>query len=132
MKTRKSDDSVREEVSALGERMKGAAKNAAGAATGNRRLEREGELENAEGRARQRTNNVLDETDGVRGGTVTRGAGSATGTLDEEVSALGQRVKGAAKNAAGAVAGNRRLEREGERENAEGRARQHHNKVTDL
>jgi len=131
MKTRKSDDSVHEEVSALGERMKGAAKDAAGAVVGNRRLEREGERENAEGRARQRTNNVLDETDGVRGGTVTR-SGRADGTVDEEVSALGQRVKGAAKNVAGAVSGNRRLEREGERENAEGRARQHHNKVTDV
>lgn len=131
MKTRKSDDSVREEASALGERIKGAAKDAAGAVVGNRRLEREGERENAEGRARQRTNNVLDETDGVRGGTITRD-GRADGTVDEEVSALGQRVKGAAKNAAGAVTGNRRLEREGERENAEGRARQHHNKVTDV
>lgn len=132
MKTRKHDDSVHEEVSALGERIKGAAKDAAGAAVGNRRLEREGELENAEGKARQRTNNVLDETDGVRGGTVTRGAGRADGTVDEEASALGQRVKGAAKNAAGALTGNRRLETEGELENAAGRARQHHNKVTDL
>jgi uncharacterized protein YjbJ (UPF0337 family) len=43
-------------------------------------------------------------------------------TIGEEASALGQRVKGAAKDAAGAVTGNRQLEREGERENAEGRA----------
>ena len=45
-------------------------------------------------------------------------------TLREEGSALGQRVKGAVKDAAGAVTGDRSLEREGERENAEGRARQ--------
>ena len=64
------DDSVGEEVSAFGERAKGAAKDAAGSITGNRRLEREGELENAEGRARQATNDVLDETDGVPGRTV--------------------------------------------------------------
>ena len=64
------DDSVAEEVSATGERVKGAVKDGVGAVTGNRSLEREGERENAEGRARQATNNVLDETDGVRGATV--------------------------------------------------------------
>jgi hypothetical protein len=37
-------------------------------------------------------------------------------------SALGQRVKGAAKDGIGAVTGNASLEREGERENAQGRA----------
>ena len=65
------DDSVSEEISAFGERTKGAAKDAAGSITGNRRLEREGELENAEGRARQASNDVFDETDGVSGRTVT-------------------------------------------------------------
>jgi uncharacterized protein YjbJ (UPF0337 family) len=64
------DDSVAEEVSATGERLKGAVKDGVGAVTGNRSLEREGERENAEGRARQATNNVMDETDGVRGATV--------------------------------------------------------------
>jgi len=64
------DDTLREEASALGQRVKGAAKDAAGAVTGNRSLEREGEAENAEGRRRQATNNVSDETDGVRGATV--------------------------------------------------------------
>jgi len=66
---RKSDDTVGEEVSAFGERAKGATKDAVGAVTGNKSLEREGERENAEGRARQATNNVMDETDGVRGAT---------------------------------------------------------------
>ena len=42
MEPRKSDDSVGEEVSAFGERTKGAIKDAAGAVTGNKSLEREG------------------------------------------------------------------------------------------
>jgi len=54
------------------------------------------------------------------------------GTVGEEVSAFGQRVKGVAKDAAGAVTGNRELEREGERDRAEGRERQASNYVTGL
>jgi uncharacterized protein YjbJ (UPF0337 family) len=54
------------------------------------------------------------------------------GTVGEEVSAFGQRVKGVAKDAAGAVTGNRDLEREGERDRAEGRERQASNYVTGL
>lgn len=64
------DDTLREEGSAFGQRVKGALKDAAGAVTGDRSLEREGEAENAEGRARQARNNVLDETDGTPGATV--------------------------------------------------------------
>ena len=52
-------DSMTEEASAFGQRVKGAAKDAAGAVTGNEALEREGEAENAEGRARQGRNEVL-------------------------------------------------------------------------
>ena len=70
MEQRKNDDTVGEEVSAFGERVKGAAKDLAGDIANDRGLEREGERENAEGRARQATNNVMDETDGVRGATV--------------------------------------------------------------
>ena len=66
----RKDDSVGEEASALGERMKGATKDAYGAVTGDRQVEREGERENADGRARQERNNMLDETDGVRGASV--------------------------------------------------------------
>jgi uncharacterized protein YjbJ (UPF0337 family) len=76
--TRKSDDTLAEEASALGERTKGAAKDVVGNITGNKSLEVEGKLENAEGRARQATNNVMDETDGVRGGTV-KPSGYVTG-----------------------------------------------------
>lgn len=64
------DDTLREEGSAFGQRVKGAVKYAAGAVTGDRSLEREGERENAEGRARQARNDVFDETDGVPGATV--------------------------------------------------------------
>ena len=63
------DDTLREEGSAFGQRVKGAVKDGAGALTGNRSLEREGEIENAEGRARQAGNDVFDETDGVPGAT---------------------------------------------------------------
>ncbi len=49
------------------------------------------------------------------------------GSVAEEVSAFGQRVKGAVKDGVGATTGNRSLEREGERENAEGRKRQAQN-----
>ncbi len=133
--TKHGDDTLGEEVSAFGERAKGATKNAAGALTGNRSLEREGERENAEGKARQARNDVFEETDGVPGKTVgNRSAestrGSAAGSVAEETSAFGERIKGATKNAAGAVLGNDRLEREGERESAEGRARQARNDVT--
>ena len=67
---RKKDDSVAEEASALGQRIKGAAKDAVGDIANDRGLEREGERENAAGRARQASNDIMDETDGVRGATV--------------------------------------------------------------
>src|SRR5436190_1310284 len=57
---KRSDDSLSEETSAFGERGKGAAKDGIGSITGNGRLEREGELENAEGRARQATNDAVN------------------------------------------------------------------------
>ena len=79
MDYRKKDDTVGEEAAAFGERVKGAAKDAAGHLTGNERLERQGERENAEGRERQARNNVMDETDGVPGATVNRGAGQNRG-----------------------------------------------------
>lgn len=129
------DDTLGEEISAFGERTKGAAKDAAGSLTGNRSLEREGELENAAGRARQANNDVFDETDGVPNTSVTNRSFDSTttrhdGTVGEEASATGQRVKGAAKDAAGSVLGLNSLEREGELENAAGRARQAQNDVT--
>jgi len=129
------DDTLGEEIAAFGERTKGAAKDAAGALTGNRSLEREGERENAEGRARQSRNDVFDETDGVSKRTVANRSFDSTsatrdGSIGEETSAVGQRVKGAVKDATGSLLGNESLERQGERENAAGRARQAENDVT--
>jgi uncharacterized protein YjbJ (UPF0337 family) len=123
------DDSLSEEVSAFGERTKGAAKDAMGSVTGNKRLEREGEAENLEGRARQANNDVFEETDGVPKASVTDRTASSlrgfeSGTLRDDAAALKDRAAGATKEAAGAALGNRRLEREGELQNAEGRARE--------
>lgn len=74
METRgKNDDTLGEEVSALGERTKGATKNLAGDLIDDEEMEAEGRRENAEGRARQATNNVMDKTDGVRGASVNSG-----------------------------------------------------------
>jgi uncharacterized protein YjbJ (UPF0337 family) len=123
------DDTLKEETSAFGERLTGATKDAVGSVTGNRRLEREGELENAHGRERQARNDVFDETDGVPERSVddrssVRNYGAGSGTISEEASAIGQRTKGAVKDGAGSLLGNERMEREGELENAAGRARQ--------
>jgi uncharacterized protein YjbJ (UPF0337 family) len=58
-------NSVSEEASALGQRAKGAAKDAFGAATGNESLEREGERQNAEGRRRQAENDAIGDNNGA-------------------------------------------------------------------
>ncbi|MDP2055095.1 MAG: CsbD family protein [Acidobacteriota bacterium] len=90
MEPRNSDGTVGEEVSAFGQRAKGAVKDATGAMTGNRSLEREGERENAEGRARQASNNVMDETDGTRnvtGRTNSTAGGYVTGLYSTPESA---------------------------------------------
>ncbi len=49
------------------------------------------------------------------------------GSVREEVSAVGQRVKGATEKAVGEVTGNDRLEDKGERENEAGKDRQQKN-----
>jgi uncharacterized protein YjbJ (UPF0337 family) len=63
---KQSDGTVREEVSAAALRAKGAAKDLAGSITNNPDLEREGERENAAGRARQASNTVVGGPDGAR------------------------------------------------------------------
>src|SRR5687767_13351539 len=93
-------DSFGEEASAFGQRVKGAAKDATGALTGNESLEREGERENAVGRARQHANDAVGDRDS-----------GPSGSIREEGAAFGERMKGAAKDAAGAVLGDERLER---------------------
>ena len=87
MSSNKRDDSVGEEASAFGERAKGAVKDAAGAVTGNRSLEREGEMENASGRARQASNNVMDESDGMRGTSAGGRSSMVTGLFRDRESA---------------------------------------------
>jgi uncharacterized protein YjbJ (UPF0337 family) len=52
-------NSVAEETSATGQRIKGAVKDAAGAITGDESLERKGERENAAGIDRQRKNDAV-------------------------------------------------------------------------
>ena len=49
------------------------------------------------------------------------------GSVREEVSSVGQRVKGATKDLAGDLSGDEALEEKGERENAAGRDRQRNN-----
>lgn len=49
------------------------------------------------------------------------------GSVREETSAAGQRVKGATKEAAGKVTGNENLEDKGDRENQAGKDRQRKN-----
>ena len=49
------------------------------------------------------------------------------GSVAEEASATGQRIKGAFKNAAGELIDDEALEEKGERENAAGRDRQNKN-----
>jgi uncharacterized protein YjbJ (UPF0337 family) len=71
-------DSFGEEASAFGQRSKGAVKDAVGSVTGNERLEREGELENAAGRQRQTSNTVLGNHD-VRSDSEHRGTYAQSG-----------------------------------------------------
>jgi uncharacterized protein YjbJ (UPF0337 family) len=76
------DDTVAEETSAFGQRVKGAVKDATGSITGNATMEREGERENAAGRARQANNDVMDETDGVPQRSVAGDQNFVTGLYD--------------------------------------------------
>ena len=89
----KNDDTVGEEVSAFGQRAKGVAKDAAGAVTGNRDLEREGERDRAEGRARQASNDAvdlnddMDDTDGLGRQRAASSSNYVTGLYDSPESA---------------------------------------------
>jgi uncharacterized protein YjbJ (UPF0337 family) len=87
MDNRNNDGTIEEEAAAFGQRVKGAAKDATGAMTGDRAMEREGERENAEGRARQAANDVVDSADGVRGHYTGDGSGYVTSLYDSPESA---------------------------------------------
>jgi len=80
MANQNNDDSIREELGGLGQEAKGHVKEGLGNLTGDRSLERSGERDQAIGDARAESNNVLDESDGVRGGTL--GAGGASDYRD--------------------------------------------------
>lgn len=56
---RRHDNSIAEETSATGQRIKGATKDAVGDLTGNESLEEKGERENAAGKDRQRRNDAV-------------------------------------------------------------------------
>ncbi len=56
---RRHDNSLAEETSATGQRVKGAIKDATGAITGNESLEEKGERENAAGKDRQKKNDAV-------------------------------------------------------------------------
>lgn len=56
---RHDTNSVAEETSATGQRIKGSIKDAAGELTGDERLEDKGERENAAGKDRQRKNDAV-------------------------------------------------------------------------
>jgi uncharacterized protein YjbJ (UPF0337 family) len=81
-------DSLGEEASALGQRVKGAAKDAAGNITGDERLEREGEGERAEGDARQEANDVIGDRGGAAA-TRARTGRSVHGLFTDRESAEG-------------------------------------------
>ena len=72
------DGGLGEEVSAFGQRVKGAAKDATGAVTGDRSLEREGERENQMGNRRQEANDVIGGSN-MSSNTGTTGSGTGTG-----------------------------------------------------
>jgi uncharacterized protein YjbJ (UPF0337 family) len=71
-------DSIGEEASAFGQRVKGAAKDAFGDVTDNKSLEREGERENAVGNARQEANDVISTSATAAAGTARAGARRST------------------------------------------------------
>ncbi|HEX8475692.1 MAG TPA: CsbD family protein [Pyrinomonadaceae bacterium] len=86
----KHDGGLGEEASAFGQRVKGAAKDAAGSLTGNESLEREGERENAAGNARQEANDVIGGTSSTATGTARTGSSRmVTGLFKDRESAEG-------------------------------------------
>lgn len=75
------DGSVSEEASAIGDRVVGNVKDAAGSVTGNRSLEREGEAQANFGSARQENNDVINDNLVSDNLGTTRTTGSSSGML---------------------------------------------------
>jgi uncharacterized protein YjbJ (UPF0337 family) len=80
-------DSVGEEASAFGQRVKGAAKDAYGDLTDNKSLEREGEREKAIGNARQESNDVIGSGEGTATSRARAGGRSVHGLFKDRESA---------------------------------------------
>ncbi len=78
-----NDGTLKEEAGGLGDRVAGNVKDAAGAVTGNERLEREGETQANYGAARQANNDAL----GGNTGTATGKSGMLTGMFRDRESA---------------------------------------------
>jgi uncharacterized protein YjbJ (UPF0337 family) len=75
------DGTVSEEASAIGDRVVGNVKDAAGSVTGNRSLEREGEAQANFGAARQENNDVINDNAVSNNMGTTRTTGSNSGLL---------------------------------------------------
>lgn len=87
---RYKDGTVREEASAIGDRVVGNVKDAAGSVTGNRSLEREGEAQANFGAARQENNDVINDNALSNNMGTTRTSGSSgmlTGMFTDRASA---------------------------------------------
>ena len=83
-----NDGTIKEEVGGLGDRIAGNVKDAAGAITGNERLEREGEAQADFGAARQANNDVLgSSTSATATGTSTGSKRILTGMFRDRESA---------------------------------------------
>jgi len=78
-----NDGTIKEEAGGLGDRIAGNVKDAAGAVTGNQRLEREGEAQANYGAARQANNDVV----GSNTGATTGKSGMLTGMFRDRESA---------------------------------------------
>jgi uncharacterized protein YjbJ (UPF0337 family) len=85
-----NDGTLKEEAGGLGDRIAGNVKDAAGAVTGNQRLEREGEAQADFGAARQANNDVLGSNTSTTTGTTRTSTGSnriLTGMFNDRESA---------------------------------------------
>lgn len=80
-------DSVGEEASAFGQRVKGAAKDAYGDLTDNERLEREGERERAMGNVRQEANDMVGSSTGAAASPARTSRRSVHGLFNDRESA---------------------------------------------
>lgn len=112
-----SEGNIKEEAGGLKDRIVGNIKDAAGAVSGDRSLEKEGEAQAAYGNARQENNDVVGDG---RGGH---------GTVSEEAGAVKDRVVGNVKDAVGYVTGDEKLQEEGKAQSEYGKARQEKNDV---